>query len=88
MAAAADEDLSERWNVHGLGGGAKRQDKFMRLLGGKKHGAAGTTGGGEAKEAPRKRLDTGKVSQELEKQFDAGIQLKFGSGGQRRGLGA
>ncbi|KAH6850786.1 small acidic protein family-domain-containing protein [Chaetomium sp. MPI-CAGE-AT-0009] len=82
---APSADLAERWNVQGLGGGTSRQSKFMRLLGGKKHGVAGT---GEAKDGPRKRFDIGQVSQELEKQFDAGIQMKFGTGGQRKGLGA
>ena len=38
--------------------------------------------------SPRKRLNIGQVSQELEKQFNSGIQLKFGAGGQRKGLGA
>jgi hypothetical protein len=83
-------DLAERWNVQQLDGGAQRQDKFMRLLGGKKQGPANvaTAGTGQAKDGARKRLDVGQVSQELEKQFNAGVQLKFGTGGQRRGLGA
>jgi hypothetical protein len=59
----------------------------MRLLGGKKQGAA-AMGAGEAKDGPRKRFDIGQVSQELEKQFDAGINMKFGGGGLRKGLGA
>jgi hypothetical protein len=82
---APNADLTERWNVQGLGGGTSRQSKFMRLLGGKKHGVEAAA---EAKDGPRKRFDIGQVSQELEKQFDAGIQLKFGAGGQRKGLGA
>jgi hypothetical protein len=45
-------------------------------------------GAGEAKDGPRKRFDIGQVSQELEKQFDAGINMKFGGGGLRKGLGA
>ncbi|KXX81358.1 hypothetical protein MMYC01_201441 [Madurella mycetomatis] len=81
----AEVDLSERWNVHGLGGGAKRQDKFMRLLGGKKHGI---TAPAEAKESARQRFDIGRVEQQLEQQYDAGIRMKFEGGGQRRGLGA
>ncbi|KAK4250376.1 small acidic protein family-domain-containing protein [Corynascus novoguineensis] len=80
-------DLAERWNVSGLGGGELRQSKFMRLLGGKKAGVA-APGTSEAKDGSRKKFDIGQVSQELEKQFDAGIQMKFGSGGQRKGLGA
>ncbi|GAB1314355.1 hypothetical protein MFIFM68171_04565 [Madurella fahalii] len=84
-APAAEADLSERWNVHGLGGGAKRQDKFMRLLGGKKHGA---TAPAEAKEGSRQRFDIARVEQQLEQQYDAGIRMKFEGGGQRRGLGA
>ncbi|KAK3308629.1 small acidic protein family-domain-containing protein [Chaetomium strumarium] len=87
--AAPDANLSERWNVQQLDGGAKRQDKFMRLLGGKKQGTTNATAGtGQAKDGARKRLDIGQVSQELEKQFNAGVQMKFGTGGQRRGLGA
>ncbi|KAH6626388.1 hypothetical protein B0J18DRAFT_139772 [Chaetomium sp. MPI-SDFR-AT-0129] len=87
-ATAPEPDLAERWNVHGLGGGASRQSKFMRLLGGGKKASAGSTetSGGQA--GGRKRFDIGHVSQDLEKQFDAGIHMKFGAGGQRKGLGA
>jgi hypothetical protein len=86
LPCAPQADLSERWNVQALGGGAKRQDKFMRLLGGKKHGA-NAPAAGEAKES-RKRFDIGRVEQELEQQYDAGIRMKFENPGQRRGLGA
>lgn len=87
--AAPADDLAERWNVRDLGGGESRQNKFMRLLGGKKAGVAvfGTTNAKE-KDGPRQKFDINRVSQELEKQFDASIQMKFGSGGQRKGLGA
>ncbi|KAK3374017.1 small acidic protein-like domain-containing protein [Lasiosphaeria ovina] len=77
-----------RWNAQKLEGGTSRQDKFMRLLGGKKQGAtaaAAGTGGGLGVSRPR--LDVDVASKELEQQFDSGIKLKFGLGGQRRGLG-
>ncbi|KAK1766086.1 small acidic protein-like domain-containing protein, partial [Phialemonium atrogriseum] len=78
-------DLSERWNVQALGGGSSRQDKFMRLLGGKKHGATTSNAGGNG---GREHLDIGHVVNDLERQFEAGIRMKFESSGQRKGLGA
>ncbi|KAL1879080.1 hypothetical protein VTK73DRAFT_7406 [Phialemonium thermophilum] len=77
--------LRERWNVQDLGGGPKRQDKFMRLLGGKKHPAltsSATEGGGQ-----HSTLDMGHVAKDLQRQFEAGIRMKFEAGGQRKGLG-
>ncbi|KAK3327562.1 small acidic protein family-domain-containing protein [Cercophora scortea] len=75
--------LSERWSVNELGGGESRQDKFMRLLGGKKAGAAATVGG-----PARPKLDSNHVAKELEQQFEAGVRMKYELGGQKRGLGA
>lgn len=85
---ASTEDVKERWNVQELGGGAKRQDKFMRLLGGKKTGATagGTRVSGVASSRPK--LDINKASQELEQQFNAGVHMKFDASGKRKGLGA
>jgi hypothetical protein len=80
--------MKERWNVEDLGGGAKRQDKFMRLLGGKK--AAATLVGTETLAGAkfRPRLDINKASKDLEQQYEAGVRMKFDAGGKRRGLGA
>jgi len=80
--------MKERWNVEDLGGGAKRQDKFMRLLGGKK--AAATLVGTETLAGTkfRPRLDINKASKDLEQQYEAGVRMKFDAGGKRRGLGA
>ena len=79
-------DLSERWNVQALGGGSTRQGKFMRLLGGKKHGATVASGTGDG---PREHVDVDRVADDLERQFAAGIRMKYESSGQKRaGLGS
>jgi len=84
-------DVSEQWNVGALGGGAARQDKFLRLLGSKKGKASASReekDGSLHQSTARERLDMTRVNEDLEKQFVAGVRMKFDSGGQRRGLGA
>lgn len=83
-------DLSEQWNVRGLGGGTARQDKFLRLLGGKKGSVSSSFEGTDrspAKTTARGRLDMAHVNEDLEKQFEAGMRMKD-LHGPRRGLGA
>lgn len=79
--------ITNDWNADALDGDAARKDKFLRLLGGKKDGAAAS-----AKSKPEKKdtKDISKVQTELERQFEQGIKLKHGDGGQgkRRGIGA
>jgi len=86
--AVSADDIKERWNVQGLGGGAKRQDKFMRLLGGKKSRAVAAGAGTSGAESSRPRLDLNKASEELEQQFNVGVRMKFDVSGKRKGLGA
>ena len=82
---AKEDNAPERWNVEELEGGAKRQDKFLRLLGGKK---LGVQAGKKTDESDRPHLDMTHVSDDLQKQFDSGIRMKYDAGGQRKGLGA
>jgi len=92
-AAKVEADADERWHVRNLEGGAARQEKFLKLLGGKKAKAASTSGETKANDsaptaASRDRLHMGHVAEDLEKQFQAGVRMKFEQSGQRRGLGA
>jgi hypothetical protein len=80
-------DAGDNWNVKALGGGSNRQDKFLRLLGGKKHGSSGISKPKHGSEGGSK-LDMTKVQDDLQRQFDAGIKMKFESDGKRKGLGA
>lgn len=72
---------AEQWNVSALGGGATRQAKFMKLLGGKKSVDAGTdSSAGTSKQHIEHMQD------DLERQFEAGMRKKDLGG--KRGLGA
>jgi hypothetical protein len=78
---------AEQWNPDALGGDAVRRNKFLRLLG------AGKASSGDTALRPRNKLnvgsmDIGKVQNELERQFEAGVRLKHDGLGKRRGLGA
>lgn len=84
--AVATAAEAEQWNVKELEGGESRQAKFLRLLGGKKAGAAAATKVGAVSSRPH--LDINKASKELEQQFEAGRRMKFDVGGQHKGLGA
>lgn len=75
---------AEQWQVDGLEGGSARQAKFLRLLGGKKAGAAAPTAHGAAKGAS----DSTKAEADIQKQFEAGMKMKNEGGSKRRGLGA
>lgn len=76
---------ADNWNVSGLGGGAERQNKFMKLLGGGKAAfSPATQNSGKA----RPKYDVHKSQDDLQKQYDVGMRMKFEGQGQRRGLGA
>ena len=81
---ARDSELADKWNVTALDGGAERQSKFMKLLGGGKASSSGAQNSGEA----RSKSDIQKSQDDLQKQYDAGMRMKLEGQGQRRGLGA
>lgn len=74
---------TEQVKIQGLEGGAARQDKFLRLLGGKKAGVNATKPGSMASN-PGKSV---RAEAAIQQQFEAGMMLKE-SGHKRRGLGA
>lgn len=76
---ATKKGKQEEINVEGLEGGSARQDKFLRLLGGKKAGASIAKSGS--------KNDSVKAEAAIQRQYEAGMQLKE-SGQKRRGLGA
>lgn len=84
-----DEDAApadaQQWNVDELNGGAARQDKFLRLLGGKKGGAAAKEAGQVSKKAASSSV---RAEADIQRQFEAGMKAKMENTGQRRGLGA
>jgi hypothetical protein len=79
-------DEAAQWDVAGVSGGAKRQSKFLKLLGGEKHGIS--VAATNAKQ--RDRDDRAAVKEELERQFEEGMLAKEERqrGGKRLGLGA
>ncbi|KAH7152484.1 small acidic protein family-domain-containing protein [Dactylonectria estremocensis] len=81
----AEEDAgaaeAEKWQVEDLDGGEARQAKFLRLLGGKKAGAA-------VAPASKSKSDSTKAEAEIQRQFEAGMKMKNEGGSKRRGLGA
>ncbi|KXJ93141.1 small acidic protein family-domain-containing protein [Microdochium bolleyi] len=86
-AKSTDEQAAhgEQWNVQALDGGAQRQAKFLKLLGGGKKGGEGlNTDGG----ASQSKADIAHMQSSLEKQFNAGMQAKEAGVSRRRGLGA
>lgn len=58
-----------------------RKNKFLRLLGAKKNQSSLVPG-------EQKVVDQVKFDREMEKQFEVGRQMQFGSAGKRSGLGA
>lgn len=80
---ATKKGKQEEINVDGLEGGSARQDKFLRLLGGKKAGASIAKPGSIA----TSKNDSVKAEAAIQRQYEAGMQLKE-SGQKRRGLGA
>ncbi|KAM6487051.1 hypothetical protein HDV62DRAFT_140844 [Trichoderma sp. SZMC 28011] len=74
---------TEQVKIQGLEGGAARQDKFLRLLGGKKAGANATKPGSMASG----KGNSVRAEAAIQQQFEAGMMLKE-SGHKRRGLGA
>lgn len=78
-------NAADTWNISDLGGGAERQNKFMKLLGG---GKAASSPANQNSGKVRPRYDVQKSQDDLQKQYDAGMRMKFEGQGQRRGLGA
>ncbi|OBS18664.1 hypothetical protein FPOA_10391 [Fusarium poae] len=76
---------TEQWQVDGLEGGSARQAKFLRLLGGKKAGAAAPAAHSSATKGTS---DSTKAEADIQKQFEAGMKMKNEAGSKRRGLGA
>lgn len=77
----AEANVAEQWNVGGLEGGASRQSKFMRLLGGNKSGGA-------LANTTNTKSDSIKAEADIQRQFEEGMKAKFDGVSQRRGLGA
>ncbi|KAH6892049.1 small acidic protein family-domain-containing protein [Thelonectria olida] len=75
---------AEQWQVGDLDGGAARQAKFMRLLGGKKSGASAPA----ASNVSKGKSDSTKAEADIQRQFEAGMKMKNEGGSKRRGLGA
>jgi len=85
--AASHEEttsVAEQWNPDALTGDAARQEKFLRLLGAKKPGAISS----KSSKSSKKIEDVAKIEMDLEKQYEAGIKHKHGSGSKHMGLGA
>lgn len=80
QAQAAAEEVK----IEGLEGGKARQDKFLRLLGGKKAGVNAAKPGSMASKNPSNSV---RAEAAIQQQFEAGMALKE-SGQKRRGLGA
>lgn len=83
--SSAAKEEGEQWQVEDLDGGASRQQKFLRLLGGKK---AGTTGVGAASHVSKGKSDSTKAEADIQRQFEVGMKMKAEGGSKRRGLGA
>lgn len=81
------EDTEATWNVEQLDGGAERQAKMLRLLGGKKKGATAAPSSASGSKA-KNSLDSVKAEADLQRQFEDGMRAKNEGGGHRRGLGA
>ncbi|SPO00719.1 uncharacterized protein DNG_03467 [Cephalotrichum gorgonifer] len=84
--APSSANLADRWNVTALEGGSDRQNKFMKLLGGGKVAASASSAPPNAGR-PASKLDIHRVQDDLQRQYDAGMRMKFEGQGQRRGLG-
>ncbi|KAI1330065.1 small acidic protein family-domain-containing protein [Xylariaceae sp. FL0255] len=79
-------DSGEQWNVSALEGGDQRQQKFLRLLGGKKPN--GTSSGDHHAGSTSTKSDIAKMQSDLEHQFDLGMKMKEEGHSRRKGLGA
>ncbi|TFB05088.1 hypothetical protein CCMA1212_002439 [Trichoderma ghanense] len=75
---------AEEVKIEGLEGGKARQDKFLRLLGGKKAGVSAAKPGSMASKNTGNSV---RAEAAIQQQFEAGMALKE-SGQKRRGLGA
>lgn len=83
--AAGPAKTTDNWNVSALEGGSERQSKFMKLLGG---GKAASSPGAKGSGGAHSKMDVHKYQDDLQKQYDTGMRMKFEGQGQRRGLGA
>ncbi|KAH0493772.1 hypothetical protein TgHK011_000423 [Trichoderma gracile] len=79
-----EKKTAEEVKIEGLEGGKARQDKFLRLLGGKKAGVSAAKPGSMASKNPGNSV---RAEAAIQQQFEAGMALKE-SGQKRRGLGA
>lgn len=84
QAPATDVD---RWNIQALDGGKARQNKFLRLMGGKKAGVVETSASSSRKDN-KKIAEIKQREEELEKQFNSGMRAKHSSGNGKKGLGS
>ncbi|KAL6881545.1 hypothetical protein J3F83DRAFT_722667 [Trichoderma novae-zelandiae] len=75
---------AEEVEIEGLEGGKARQDKFLRLLGGKKAGVSAAKPGSIAS---KNQGNSVRAEAAIQQQYEAGMALKE-SGLKRRGLGA
>lgn len=87
VSAKNNSNAADKWNVNALGGGSERQNKFMKLLGGGKASISASQGSQNSVEI-RSKSDVRRVQDDLQKQYEAGMRMKFENGGQRKGLGA
>lgn len=80
---------AEQWNPDALSGDAARKNKFLRLLGAGKAGVSGLNSQAQGKaHSANKAAEISRVQDELERQFNSGIQMKHDGMGRRRGLGS
>lgn len=82
---SSSASVADKWNVGALGGGPERQSKFMKLLGGGKAAPSPAT---QNSDKVRPTYDVQKSQEDLQRQYEAGMRMKFDGQGQRRGLGA
>ena len=75
---------AQQWNVLELDGGSDRQNKFLRLLGGKKTGAKSHG----ASSTPIGSSNAVRAEAAIQRQFEVGMKMKNDGGQNRRGLGA
>jgi hypothetical protein len=78
--------VSDNWNVQALDGGSDRQQKFARLLGGLKKGIITTSNNQQP--VAKDQISMNKIQEELQRQYETGLRMKFGFDSQKRGLGS
>ncbi|KKF95483.1 hypothetical protein CFO_g2172 [Ceratocystis platani] len=68
------DNTKANWRVGALDGGAKRQQKFMRLLGAGKNAAAAATATGSVGKSEKTQV--ARMQADLQNQFEAGMRMK------------